>query len=152
MPLTPEGAIPTPDAAGHTRMWEHFQALADRVEELLYPNRTTLALTAGTGWGSAAGSYVRFGHFVFLDLSIARTGAVITASSLGNITDETLLSGIPVAIRPRQDTGCTVYRRGFGMGGGRVQTDGTWVLSDYYPNANISQDTYTSTLAYSLET
>ena len=34
MPTTPEGIV-YPDSSGHTRLWEHFQTLADSIDTLL---------------------------------------------------------------------------------------------------------------------
>lgn len=36
MPTTPQG-IEYPDSSGHTRLWEHFQALAESVDDVVTP-------------------------------------------------------------------------------------------------------------------
>jgi hypothetical protein len=48
MPQTPTGII-YPDSAGHTRLWDHFQALADSVHAAIH----------GDAWTDFAGAEIR---------------------------------------------------------------------------------------------
>ena len=89
MPTTPLG-ITYPDSTGHTRTWEHWQQLAEDVDGLQTPLSEDPAFAAATGCRLDHYTAARFGYMRTLMIQLTRTGSTLTASSDGNITDETI--------------------------------------------------------------
>ena len=88
MPQTPEG-LTYPDSSGHTRLWEHFQQLAEDVDDLVGPafavQVNEVTMTASSGWGISDVTSVRYGRVVQLHLTVTNN----TGGSLsGNFADQ----------------------------------------------------------------
>lgn len=108
MPTTAKGIV-YPDSDANTNLWEHMQALAESADEAIGEDAdaglvsawTTMTLTPDTGFTVNAARYrVFLGVLVCIEATFTRTGADITATSVGNMPDTPVAHGLPSAIRP----------------------------------------------------
>lgn len=115
-------------------------------------------ITIAAGWGTRTdpsggtadrgnGGVRRVDQFVELRFRVTRTGATLTSSSSGNIPD-TSVGVIPSAYAPSSTVYGNVHLPGSALGSVRVQTDGTVVLTDLYPNNTIAAGTVIQVSAF----
>ncbi|MGH8881418.1 MAG: hypothetical protein ACRD0P_29390, partial [Stackebrandtia sp.] len=109
--------------------WEFLAA----VPEL---TTSTSIVTAATGFSTSEVRLKKWGPFLVGMVSMQRTGANITASSSGNIAD-TLVGTLAAGWRPAS---ASYDSCGDGTANGeyRVDTDGTFTLRSWSPNASVS--------------
>lgn len=106
---TTDKGIVFPDADSSTLLWEHFQALAESVDEAIDADAGTTLVTAWTpmtltpdaGFNVSAARYrVFLDALVVIDATFTRVGGPITGTGVGNMPDTAVAHGLPAAIRP----------------------------------------------------
>lgn len=131
MPTTASGIV-YPDSDAHTRLWEHFQTLAESVDDALGADSdaglvsawTDMDLTPDAGFTVTSARYrVFLGVLVVIDATFNRTGADIVATSVGNMPDTAVAHGVPSAIRPSKSVFLD-FMRGT-VAGGRLELTST---------------------------
>lgn len=131
---TTEHGIVYPDSDDHTRLWEHFQTLAESADDALAADAdaglvsawTSMSLTPAPGFTVGTSRYrVILGVLVCLDVVFTRTGSDITATTTGNIPDTLMGSGVPSAVRPSFGRYLNFNRSTFAQGTALLGADGT---------------------------
>ncbi|TDB80959.1 hypothetical protein [Micromonospora sp. KC721] len=96
-----------------------------------------LALLYEAGWAAAGNSYRIVGSRIELSINLTRTGAAITASALGNITDTLIVTLSNRAFRP-SITKNFMFRSSVTSGAALLSTSGQVILLDMHPTSSIS--------------
>jgi len=141
MPETPNGII-YPDASAHTRLWEHFQALADSVDtalgSLLSPSVST-SLPASSGWTVPAASVhlMRMGAICVIRFE-ASSNAPIAAVANGNIGDQLVAGPLPADMIPPRIAMGVANSLAVGASMFRVDTSGQITLATLPPGVGLS--------------
>jgi hypothetical protein len=139
-----------------------FADQATSVQAALAAIRTSLApvpvsdtgwlltgLTVASGWSGIAdsvgstsaplkGGMRKVGSHVELRFRVTRTGAAITANAQGNFGDNLIATINNTALRPAGNIYASFDITGTGMGGCRIEPDGTINVVDAYPSAKIN--------------
>jgi hypothetical protein len=87
---------------------------------------------------SVKGGVRKWGPMVELRFRVTKGSGTITASDQGNVGDATVATITNAAYRPA-GTVYTIFDYGPGLGSGaaRIETDGSVVITDFYPKAKI---------------
>jgi hypothetical protein len=119
---------------------------------------STSLINPATGWTTTTFSYVWKSHILTMSASMTRTGAAITANSVGNITDTTVgtinASIAPHADFPASPTLISTYTTGAADGSISLNPDtGVFTILTLSPTATIStNDVITFTYTYPIGT
>lgn len=108
---------------------------------------TLTGLNIAPGWtgpqdslgntSSLKGGMRKIGNHVELRFRATRSGVTITAGSTGNFGDNVVATINNTAFRPSGNIYASFDMTGTGMGGVRIELDGTINIVDAYPGASI---------------
>lgn len=101
---------------------------------------TLTELTAASGWSITYARYMLFPMLPVARISLwlVRSGGTISASSIGNITDNVVAQNLRTSLRAVSDPAYgTFVIPGRILGTARVETDGQISITDMYPTADI---------------
>ncbi|GAA3374275.1 hypothetical protein GCM10020367_37530 [Streptomyces sannanensis] len=135
--IAPNGTLST---GGYTGQYREANGVLQRWNGTAWVNyqppveveTLSTGVTVATGWSLVGFAARRTRGIVTMAITVTRSGADITATSQGNITDETLCT-LPAGWRPALDTETTASD-GYGSGSATV-----------YPNGTVTLRTWSST-------
>lgn len=100
MPQTPLG-LTYPDDQGHTRLWEHFQTLAESVDALF----ATYEQTVSSPWAySYPIRYFRIGTVCWVQGELRHTSGL-------NPSNWTTITSVPTGFKPATESTCSLPTR-----------------------------------------
>lgn len=100
----------------------------------------TFSPSVASGWTVQSARYRFVGPLPFLEVKATRTGSTLTAGSNGNLSDTGILDpgSLPSVILPADDVPLNLSRRFFMSGTAIARANGALVVTDAYPNSDIT--------------